>query len=489
MNKELYNINIERAVLSSIIFEPSIFDEVNSKIKSNYFYLPAHQRFFKAMETLHSEDLPIDEEFIKKKIDDSEFDETALLDIISTYPLSNTKAYVDEILELHTKRELVTLTTEIRKVTIEEDMPSEEAVDLIQQKLYQITSESTSKDFRDGEDITAATLAQIHRNKEIGNKGVTGLDTGFIGLNGLTKGFGKGDMIIIAARPAMGKTAFVLSLAGNVINHGQGVAFFSLEMPAEQLMMRMLSAKTSIPLQNLKIGDMTDEQWKRLSDASDFYANSKLFVDDDGQLTIAKLRSKLRDLKSKHPEVELAIIDYIQLMSGNSNKDRHLEVSEISRGIKLLARELDMPIIALSQLNRGLESRPDKRPMLSDIRESGSIEQDADIIMFVYRDDVYLEREERQKEKKAKEDGKEYKSTYKSRAVEDAEIILGKHRNGPIGTIEMQFHKGYTRFNDVTKTEVVKETTFGETNIPMTIEKQVQSPGDDNENKVEMTPI
>ncbi|MCV6607508.1 MAG: replicative DNA helicase, partial [Campylobacterales bacterium] len=205
MNKELFNINIERAVLSSVIFEPSIFDEVSSRIKSEAFYLPAHQKFFKAMEDLHSEDLPIDEEFIKKKIDESEFDETALLDVISTYPLSNTKAYVDEILELHMKRELVTLTTDIKKVTMEEEMGSEEAVDIIQQKLYQITSDATSKDFRDGEDITSSTLAQIKKNKEMGNHGVIGVDTGFIGLNNLTKGFGKGDMIIIAARPAMGK--------------------------------------------------------------------------------------------------------------------------------------------------------------------------------------------------------------------------------------------------------------------------------------------
>lgn len=484
MTDKLHNINIERSVLSSIIFEPSIFDEVNSGLSSEAFYLPAHQRFFAAMEQLHNEDLPIDEEFIRKKIDESEFDETALLDVISTYPLANTKAYVEEILELHTKRELITLTTEIKKVTIEDNLASEEAVDIIQQKLYQITSDSTSKDFRDGEEITASTLEQIKKNKEIGNHGVIGVDTGFVGLNNLTKGFGKGDMVIIAARPAMGKTAFVLSLAGNVLNHGKGVAFFSLEMPAEQLMMRMLSAKTSIPLQNLKVGDMTDDQWKRLSDATDFYADSKLFVDDDGQLTIAKLRSKLRDLKSRHPEVELAIIDYIQLMSGNSNKDRHLEVSEISRGIKLLARELDMPIIALSQLNRGLESRPDKRPMLSDIRESGSIEQDADIIMFVYRDDVYLEREERQKEKKAKEEGKEYKSTYKSKAVEEAEIIVGKHRNGPIGIIEMQFHKGYTRFNDTASTVTVKETTFKDTDIKVEYVQEIKpnNPTPSNEN-------
>lgn len=475
MTKELYNLNIERSILSSIIFEPSRFDEISSYLKPEYFYLPSHQRFFKAMIEVHEEELPIDEDFIKKKIPADDFDETAFLEVVSTYPLSNTRAYIDEIVELFTKRELLTLTTEIKKITTEDNIPSDEAVDRVQQLLYNITTDNSSKDFRDGENISVATLEEIKKNKALGNKGVIGVDTGFIALNDITRGFGKGDMVIIAARPAMGKTAFVLNLANNVLHHGKGVAFFSLEMPAEQLLMRMMSAKTSIPLQNLKIGDMTDEQWSHLGNAADFYSNSKLFVDDDGMLTISKLRSKLRDLKTKHPEVTIAIIDYIQLMSGNSGKDRHLEVSEISRGIKMLARELSMPIVALSQLNRGVESRPDKRPMLSDIRESGSIEQDADIIMFVYRDDVYKEREERMKEKQAAAEGKEYTSQFKSKAEEDAELIIGKHRNGPIGTVELVFHKRYTRFVD--KSEVqVKETTFRDTDIPVVIEQPVNPP-------------
>ena len=480
--ENLHNINIEKSVLSSILFEPSIFEEVFSELKPDSFYLPAHQNIFRAMEELATSDMPIDEEFIKKRLmAKNKFDETALLDILSANPLSNTKAYTDELKELFLKRELVRLTTQIKKVTMEEDMTSDEAIDIVQQELYKITSDSASKDFKDAPTITKETLARIQENKERGNSLVIGVDTGFYGLNKKTSGFGRGDMIVVAARPAMGKTAFVLNIANNILKHGEGVAIFSLEMPAEQLMMRMLAAHSSIPLQNIRVGDMDDGQWSTLSSSIDFFNRSKLFVDDDGMLTIHKLRSKLRELKSKHPEVNLAIIDYIQLMSGQGNgKDRQLEVSEISRGIKMLARELEMPIMALSQLNRGLESRSDKRPMLSDIRESGAIEQDADIIMFIYRDAVYKEKEEREREKKAKEEGREYKSTFVASEEEDAEVIIGKQRNGPIGTVKMVFQKRFTRFVDA-HSEV--ETTFyQETQIPVEIETAAPP-------KIDMPPI
>jgi len=473
--ENLHNINIEKAVLSSIIFEPSIFENIYGEIQPAVFYLPAHQNVFRAMEELNISDMPIDEEFIKKRLQaKNKFDEAVLLDILSANPLSNTLAYTKELKELYLKRELIRLTTEIKKVTMEEDMTSDDAIDAIQQKLYQITSETSSKDFKDAPTVTRETLARINENKERGNSLVIGVDTGFYSLNKKTSGFGKGDMIIVAARPAMGKTAFVLNIANNLLKNSDGVAIFSLEMPAEQLMMRMLSAHASIPLQNIRVGDMNDDQWSSLSSSVDFFNSSKLFVDDDGMLNIHKLRSKLRELKSKHPEVSLAIIDYIQLMSGiTGNKDRQLEVSEISRGIKMLARELEMPIIALSQLNRGLESRSDKRPMLSDIRESGAIEQDADIIMFIYREAVYKEREEREREKKAKDEGKDYKSTYIASEQEEAEIIIGKQRNGPIGTVKMIFQKPFTRFVDASSE--VETTFYQETKIPVEIETKIQN--------------
>ena len=468
----LHNINIEKSVLSSILFEPSVFDTVQNALKADQFYLPAHQNIFKAMEELYGDDMPIDEEFIKKRLKvKNKFDENALLEILAANPLSNTAAYTQELKELALKRELIRLTTEIKKVTMEEDMTSDEAIDQIQQKLYKITTDSNSKDFKDAPTVTKETLERINENKARGNSMVIGVDTGFYGLNKKTSGFGRGDMIIVAARPAMGKTAFVLNIANNILKHNQGVAIFSLEMPAEQLMMRMMAAHSSIPLQNIRVGDMDDNQWNTLFKSVEFFNQSKLFVDDDGMLTIGKLRSKLRELKSKHPEVNLAIIDYIQLMSGQGNsKDRQLEVSEISRGIKMLARELEMPIIALSQLNRGLESRSDKRPMLSDIRESGAIEQDADIIMFIYRDAVYKEKEEREREKKAKDEGKEYKSTFVAQEEEDAEIIIGKQRNGPIGTVKMVFQKRFTRFVDASSEVEVTHYQHQDTKIPVELE-------------------
>jgi replicative DNA helicase len=461
----LHNINIERSVLSSILFNPASFEEVASVIKARDFYLPAHKYIFEAMQECERTDLPIDEEFVKKKLNQEErFDEDAMLEILSTNPLPSVKAYIEELREKSIKRDLVKLTADIKEVAVEKDLPSSEVVDLVQQKLYMITDGNSNKEFRDSPEMTSATLEHILEMKKRGNAGVVGLNTGFAKLNKLTTGFGNGDLIIVAARPAMGKTSFVLNLAQQTLDDSKGVAIFSLEMPAEQLMIRMLSAKTSIPLQELKIGDMNDDQWSRLNSAVDTMSSKKLFVDDNGSVTIHNVRSKLRKLKTQHPEISLCIIDYLQLMTGSGNKDRHQEVSDISRGLKLLARELDMPIIALSQLNRGVESRNDKRPMMSDIRESGAIEQDADLIMFVYRDDVYRIREEKEKESKARAEGTEYRSNFFEKPEENAELIIGKNRNGPTGVVDMIFQKSFTKFVDAGGIPI--EVVYDESNIP-----------------------
>ncbi|MBU1669072.1 replicative DNA helicase [bacterium] len=452
MSENMYNLNIERAVLSAIIFDPQIFEEIASKLSASDYYLPFHQHLFSAMEDLAREDKPIDEEFLKTKLSASgNYDEVSLLDVLASNPISNTDAYIGEIRSRATKRALATLATTIKKVTIEDDLPVEEVMNLVEKKLYEITQNSTSEDFREAKDITIAMIEEINRLKSLGNTKLIGTDTGFRNLNDKTSGFGKGDLVIIAARPAMGKTALVLNMALRAVERNEGVAFFSLEMPAEQLMLRMLSAKTSIPLQALRVGDLSDEQWSQLSAASDDMATKKLFVDDGGHATIHHVRSKLRKLKSQHPEITMAIIDYLQLMSGEGKEGRQQEISEISRGLKQLARELQMPILALSQLNRGVESRDNKRPLLSDLRESGAIEQDADIILFVYRDDVYREAAEKEKEMKAKAEGKEYESSYKRKSEEETELIIGKQRNGPTGTVDLVFHKNFTRFVDAHK--------------------------------------
>lgn len=445
----VYSINIERAVLSSILFNPDEIEDILGLLKAKDFYLPAHQKIFDVMIALHNDDMPIDEEFIRKKIDTKDVDDSILIEILSANPITNTLAYVREIKDGSVKRELATLATTIKKVSIEEDIPAAQAVDTVQNELYKISTDTAAVEVKDMETISGETLEYIKKMKEMGNKHLIGETTGFYNLDKQTTGFNAGDLVIIGARPAMGKTALVLNMGLRNVEMGKGVIIFSLEMPAEQLMLRMLSAKTSIPLQNLRKGDMDDQQWSNLTTAFDDLNNKKLFVDDGGSLNINQLRARVRKLAQvQDNNISMIIIDYLQLMSGTGGKDRHLEVSEISRGLKMLAREMKIPVIALSQLNRGLENRPDKRPMLSDLRESGSIEQDADIIMFVYRDDVYKERDEARKEKEAKDKGEEYKSTFINKPVEEAEIIIGKQRAGPIGTVKLDFQKGFTRFVD-----------------------------------------
>jgi replicative DNA helicase len=473
--ENMYNLNIERAVLSAIIFDPEIYEEIASKLAPHDFYLPFHQHMFTAMEELNVEEKPLDDEFLRAKlVNMGKFDEVAMLDILSANPISNTTAYILEIKAKASKRALATLATEIKKTTIEDDLPAEEVMNLVEKKLYEITQNNANVDFRESKEITTAMMAEIERLKSLGNSMLIGTDTGFRGLNEKTSGFGKGDLVIIAARPAMGKTALVLNMALKAIERNEGVAFFSLEMPAEQLMLRMLSAKTSIPLQSLRVGDLTDEQWSQLSAATEDISKRKLFVDDGGHATIHQVRSKLRKLKSQHPEISVAIIDYLQLMSGDGKEGRQQEVSEISRGLKQLARELQIPILALSQLNRGLENRDNKRPMLSDLRESGAIEQDADIILFVYRGTIYKLSELKEKIEKAKSEGQadniqKYQQAYdelNGKQDDETELIIGKQRNGPTGTVKLSFQKRFTRFVDAAHVPAF-EIEYEDADIPM----------------------
>lgn len=445
----IYSINIERAVLSSIFFNPEELEDVLGVLKPKDFYLPAHKAIFEAMVKLHEEDMPIDEDFVRNRVDKKSADDQVLLEILSANPITNTAAYVREIKDSAVKRELATLATTIKKVAIEDEVSANEALDTIQGELYKISTNSATSELKDMQTVTSDTLDYIKKMKLLGNKYLIGQTTGFDSLDKRTTGLNEGDLVIIAARPAMGKTALVLNMALKNVERGKGVIFFSLEMPAEQLMLRMLAAKTSIPLQNLRKGDMDDKEWSILSAAFDDLNSKKLFVDDGGSININQLRARVRKLaQNQENNISLVIIDYLQLMQGLGNKDRHQEVSDISRGLKMLARELKIPIVALSQLNRGLENRPDKRPMLSDLRESGAIEQDADIIMFVYRDDVYKQRDEARKEKEAKDRGEDYKSKFIDRPIEEAEIIIGKQRNGPIATVKLDFYKSLTKFMD-----------------------------------------
>ena len=459
----LYNLDIERGILNAILLDGKVYEDVAAILKPKDFYLPFHQAVFETMEELYKKDLPIDEVFLRDALEKKKkMDEEFFLEILGTAPIEAVEAYAKEIKELATKRELIHLSTEIQKIVFEEDKRAIEEVEEIQSKLFQIATSNVSGDFKDSSNIVQDTIKFIKTQAAKKNKIVTGLDTGFIGLNRMTSGFNEGDLIIIAARPSMGKTAFALNIALNVVKKDKGVAIFSLEMPAEQLMLRMLSAASQIPLQDMRRGALSDEEWSKLSEVSDYLSTKPLFVDDEGYINIHTIRAKLRKLKAQNPELSLAIIDYLQLISSDQ-RERHLAIAEISRSLKLLARELQIPIIALSQLNRALESRPNKRPMLSDLRESGAIEQDADIIMFIYRDDVYKMMEAKKKQKEALEQGKKVEIDFQEKEVEDAEIIIGKQRNGPTGTVEMLFHKKYTKFED--KTGEYKEVEPTEANI------------------------
>ena len=445
----VYKLNIERAVLSSIIFDDNIIEDVLGILKTKDFYFPAHAYIFDIMQKLHNENMPIDEEFIRQKSDKKELDEEVLLEIISSNPISNIGAYITQIKDSAVKRELASLALAIQKEVENENNKASQSLDIVQNELYKISTDSASMDIKDMPTVVQETLDHIQLMKNKGDSYLIGETTGFRELDKLTTGFGDGDLIIIAARPSMGKTALMLNMLLKNIEAGKGIIMFTLEMPSHQLLLRMLSIKTSIPLQNLLIGKLNDKQLTTLSKATDELNSMKLWVDDGGMLNINQLRARVRKIaQNKDNNISMIMIDYLQLMVGTTAKDRHLEISEISRGLKMLARELNIPIVALSQLNRGLESRPDKRPMLSDLRESGAIEQDADIIMFVYRDDVYQEREEKRKEKAAKDKGDVYKSKFIGKEEEEAEIIIGKQRNGPTGTVKLTFQKDKTRFVD-----------------------------------------
>ena len=441
---------IERAVLSAIFFDAERLDGIAEILVADDFFYTPHKNIFATMLTLRHADLPIDEEFVLKYATKTHpITQEDILNILTTSPVSDVQSYANEIRDFSTKRKLHSFATKIQEASQDDSTKTQDIIDYLQSELYKISNAHQMSDFRGSKEVSEATLAYIETMKARGNHLLIGVDTGFASLNKMTTGFGKGDLIIVAARPAMGKTTLVLNMAQKALDTGRGVAFFSLEMPAEQLMLRMLAAKTSIALQDLRVGNLQDFEWENLTKAVDIMGKSPLFIDDGSILTIHQLRTKLRKIKSKHPEIGLAVIDYLQLMSGEGNRDRHQEVSEISRGLKMIARELEIPIIALSQLNRSLESRSDRRPMLSDLRESGSIEQDADIILFVYRDAVYKQKDEKEKEEAAKRDGNTtYKSTFVPRHEEEAEIIIGTQRNGPTGTIKLVFQKHCTRFVD-----------------------------------------
>ncbi|EAH5546459.1 replicative DNA helicase [Campylobacter upsaliensis] len=456
-NEEHYDLDLERMILSSCLLGGGeVYANIAGDIEIKDFSLKAHQDIFKAIISCVNAGEPIGLSFLKKY---GKLDEQILNEIIATPSMINISAYAKELREKSIKRQLLSFA-HLLPSRISANRAVSEISDELSKDIFTIISRVNSADIKNVNEVLGELLEEFKRQKSLENKHIIGLESGFSELDDKTKGFKGGELIIVAARPGMGKTTLCLNFIDNVLRQNKGVVMFSLEMPGIQIMQRLLASKTSIPLQKIITADLNDDEWDRVSDACNYYAKTQFFLYDSGYASITDIRAILRRLKAQEDDISLCVVDYIGLMMSHSNfSDRHLQVSEISRGLKLLARELDMPIIALSQLNRSLENRSNKRPMLSDLRESGAIEQDADTILFVYRDEVYREQEEKERENKAKAEGKEYHPNFMPNPrQENAEIIIGKNRNGPVGTTEVEFQKENSRFVD--KPSGMIETTF-----------------------------
>nr|MCR5447060.1 replicative DNA helicase [Schwartzia sp. (in: firmicutes)] len=350
---------------------------------------------------------------------------TALANAVPT--AANVVYHAKIVREKAELRELINAGSEITGWAFEDSDDVDAVMDKAEKRILEVTARENSAEFTSMKDIVISVFKQIEE-RSTNKGGLTGVASGFTDLDRLTSGFQPSDLILVAARPSMGKTAFTLNIASYVAVHlDKPVAFFSLEMSKEQLAQRMLCSEGGIDSQRLRNGDMKDEDWEHVIAAADRLTYAPVFIDDTPGITVMELRSKARRIKAEHG-LSMVIIDYLQLMSGKGSKNgdnRQQEISEISRSLKALARELKVPVIALSQLSRSVESRQVKRPMLSDLRESGSLEQDADIVMFLYREDYYDKETEQQNV---------------------TEVIVAKHRNGPIDTVRLYFDKEFTRF-------------------------------------------
>ncbi|WP_291953075.1 replicative DNA helicase [Campylobacter sp.] len=452
-HNEHFDLDLERAILSSCIYSEDSFFSISSDIVFSDFSLKAHQDIYKAIVACASAGKPIGASFIKKH---KNINEEVLNEVLATTSIADVSKYADELKEKSIRRQLLNFAYTI-PTRVNEDKSISQISDEIGKEIFNLTNRINASSIKDMIMVISELVEEFKKQKEAENRDILGLDTGFDELNKMTKGFKAGDLIIIAARPGMGKTTICLNFIEKALRQNKGVVMFSLEMPATHIMQRLISAKTSIPLQKILIADLNDDEWSRVNDACEEYSKKNFYVYDNGYASIADIRSILRKIKAQDESVELCVVDYIGLMMSNSAfSDRHLQVSEISRGLKLLARELNMPVVALSQLNRSLESRANKRPMLSDLRESGAIEQDADTILFVYRDEIYQEQEEKERENKAKINGKSYERKFIPNPLQEkAELIVGKNRNGPIGHVDLLFLKEKSCFIEAPKEEFV----------------------------------
>ncbi len=442
------NIEAEEAVLGAILVNPRVITKVVEILKPDSFYKPAHRYVYEAMLHLFNSNEKIDLITVcdtlnfSQKLDAAggrSFINDLSYNAITT---ANVEYYAKIIQEKAIKRALINAGSEI--VSFGYDMnPIDTSLDSAERLIFDIASRKVAADLIPVKDLVLETYEKIEYRYEHKDE-LWGIPTDFYELDAILNGLQRSDLIILAARPAMGKTTLALNIAQNVaIKTKIPVAIFSLEMSKQQLVHRMLCSFAELDAQRLKTGNMQAKDWEKLADAMNKFAQAPIYIDDTSGCTLTDIRAKCRRLKMTQKDLGLVIIDYLQLMEGSNNKeDRFQAVSTISRGLKTLAKELDVPVIALSQLSRAVESRTEKRPMLSDLRESGSIEQDADIVLFIYRDEYYRKTESDEEFTKAAAKG-------------ESEIIIAKHRNGPVGMVKLLFQGNITKFKNPIKTNTL----------------------------------
>ena len=428
-----HSIEAEQSVVGAMLMDRDAITTASEIICGDDFYQTAYGVIFDSVVELFNEGKPVDlitlqnrlkEKDVPEEISSLEF----VRDLLAAVPTSaNVKYYAEIVAEKSTLRKMIKMNEEIANACYLAKEPVEAIMERTEKKVFELVQNRNNGDFVPIKQVVLNALEKIEKSSK--SKGtVTGIPTGFIDLDYKTSGLQPSDLILVAARPSMRKTAFVLNIAQHVaFRQNKTVAIFSLEMSKEQLVNRLFSLESYVDAQLLRTGNLKDSDWEKLIEGAGIIGRSNLIIDDTPGISISEMRSKCRKYKLEH-NLELIIIDYLQLMSGSvggRSESRQQEISDISRSLKALARELHVPVISLSQLSRAVEQRPDHRPMLSDLRESGAIEQDADVVMFIYRDDYYNKDTEH---------------------VNEAEIIIAKQRNGPIGTVTLTWLPQYTKF-------------------------------------------
>jgi replicative DNA helicase len=432
-----HNLHAEESLLGALLLSRDVVGVVAELgLSVDHFYKPAHQHIYAAVRGLMSTGQPVDivtvaDELRRNGLLDEIGGAQFLLDLQNATPaISNASRYAKIVQDTAVLRRMISVASEIAELAYQEPDDVTKALDEAETKVFEVAEDRVVDSTKPLSDLLPLAMDKLQETFDRGDT-ITGVATGFNDLDEIMAGLQPSTLNIIGARPAMGKTAFGLGIATHIaMNAKKPVLFFSLEMGHAELTQRILSSEARVDSQKLRTGRLVDSDWTKIGRAIN-RLEVPLFLDDNPRVTVMEIRAKARRMKSRYGGLALIVIDYLQLMSGGSSvENRQLEVSEISRGLKILARELDTPVIALSQLSRNLETRGDKRPMLADLRESGSLEQDADVVMFLYRDEVY--------NRESPDKG-------------SAEVILAKHRAGPTGVVRLVFNGAYTRFDNAAK--------------------------------------